>query len=496
MSSRRSSHSHRSSRSSQSKQSKSTSRTSNSTSKTSNTKRSRRSSAINADFEQHLIDYNIFPEGYEYPDDQIPEPSNLDWIRRTFATLRPSLSPSSFSDSKFRDFKRANARVIVEPRVMRRVLPTLLGDADILDEEDLLFTRLDSITDNTTVDPKPDFYDGARLRDIDKRVLEDIDEDIDNQDEDGLRCSFIIPTKHYKAPVAPNFFLEAKAPSGSADVLKRQACHDGAVGARAMHELQSYAAGKPVYDNNAYTLTATYHSGTLRIYATHATPSGPGGSIEYHMTEIDGWYTTGNPNTYRQGAAALRHARELAKEWRDQFISAANERARSVNAEQSSNYSRASRTTYLAEESETSPDGFAATSFLNRAEEPEPSEDELAASYPVATSVSYYREVPEASEYEPGDTSFYPAGEPEPSEDELAASFSQPVTASFSYTAKRRSYNSLSNIIEESETSVDEVATSTAISASTKKRPSKRSEKTVSKAPRQSTSGRGRHLKK
>ncbi len=54
-----------------------------------------------------------------------------------------------------------NDRVVVEPRVMRRVLPTLLGDADILDEEDLLFTRLESITDNTTVDPKPDFYDGA-----------------------------------------------------------------------------------------------------------------------------------------------------------------------------------------------------------------------------------------------------------------------------------------------------------------------------------------------
>src|SRR5947199_959100 len=141
MSSRRyshSSHSYRSSRSSQSKKSGSTSRTSNSTPKTSNTKGTRgRSSAYGADFEQHLVDHGVFIEGYEYPDDQTPEPNNLDWIRRTFATLRPSLSLSSCSDSKSRDFKRANARVIVERRVMRKVLPTLMGDADILDEEDL-----------------------------------------------------------------------------------------------------------------------------------------------------------------------------------------------------------------------------------------------------------------------------------------------------------------------------------------------------------------------
>jgi hypothetical protein len=205
--------------------------------------------------------------------------------------------------------------------------------------------------------------------------------------------------------VAPNFFLAAKAPSGGADVLKRQACHDGAVGARAMHKLQCYAAGKPVYDNNAYTLTATYHNGILRMYTTYVTPSGPGGSLEYHMTQIDIWVVTGNPDACRQGAAALRNARELAKEWHDHFISAANERARSANVEQStlgsSNYSRPSRTLPRRGIRDLTYE-FAATSFPNRAEEPEPSEDELAVSYPVATSFSYYREGPEASEYEPG----------------------------------------------------------------------------------------------
>jgi hypothetical protein len=41
-------------------------------------------------------------------------------------------------------------------------------------------------------------------------------------------------------PIAPNFFLAAKGPDGSAAVAKRQACYDGALGERGMHSLQSY----------------------------------------------------------------------------------------------------------------------------------------------------------------------------------------------------------------------------------------------------------------
>src|SRR5207244_1437638 len=107
---------------------------------------------------------------------------------------------------------------------------------------------------------------------------------------------FIIPTKHPRAPVVPNFFIEAKAPKGGADVAKRQACYDGALGARAMHKLQSYGEDEPVYDNNAYTLTSTYHAGNLNMYATHITPSGPGGSPEYHMSQLGGWNNIGDPD--------------------------------------------------------------------------------------------------------------------------------------------------------------------------------------------------------
>lgn len=151
-----------------------------------------------------------------------------------------------------------------------------------------------------------------------------------------------------------------------------------------MHKLQRYAAGEPVYDNNAYTVTSTYHASTLNMYATHITPSGPGGSPEYHMSQIDGWNTIGNPNTCRQGLTHLRNSRFWTQKERDQFILAANERARSLNAEQStldsSKYNGVSDTTdsYPVEESHTSVDELAATSFAYPAKKPD--YDDLSAS--------------------------------------------------------------------------------------------------------------------
>lgn len=140
-----------------------------------------------------------------------------------------------------------------------------------------------------------------------------------------------------------------------------------------------------------------------------------------------------------------------------------------------SHYSRASRTTYLPEEYETSADELAAASFPYRAEEAEPSEDELAPTYPVASSLSYYNEEPEASANEPASTTFYEEEEPESSEDELTTSFSKPTTTSYSYSAKSSRPHNLANIIAEVESSAHEVAMAT--HTDIKKRPSNRSEK-------------------
>jgi hypothetical protein len=111
-------------------------------------------------------------------------------------------------------------------------------------------------------------------------------------------------------------------------VAVRQASYDGALGARAIYSLQLYGQNELAYENNAFTVTAIYHDGTLKMYTSHlAQPNGPGSRPEYYMTQINTWGMTGNEKTFRQGATAFRNARDWAKEQRDEAIRRANERA-------------------------------------------------------------------------------------------------------------------------------------------------------------------------
>ncbi|KAK3323514.1 hypothetical protein B0T19DRAFT_206955 [Cercophora scortea] len=269
-----------------------------------------RSSAYDKAFEQHLNDNNIYLHGRGSKPD-----NNVD-LHQT----RQSLSPSKFSDGAFERFQDEHDHLGSEGDVMRKIIPVISGSTNIPNSGHVLFTNLESITDGATVDVKPDFYDGVRFSDIDATVREDL-------------SSLIIPSDKNAArrPAAPNFFPEAKAPWEGADIAKRQAGLDGAIGARAMHALQNYGDEGPGFDGNAYSYTSTYYAGTgtLQLYAHHVTaPTAPGERPEYHMTQLDGWQMTGNIDTFRRGATAFRNARELAQRHRDSFIQAANTRAR------------------------------------------------------------------------------------------------------------------------------------------------------------------------
>jgi hypothetical protein len=134
------------------------------------------------------------------------------------------------------------------------------------------------------------------------------------------------------------------------------------------------------------------------MYTTHITaPAGPGKPPEYHMTQLRSFALTDTIDTFRQGATAFRNGRDLAKEWRDEVIIAANERVGAQNVEpstvESSNYSRPSDNTdtYVLEESDTSADELALTSFSYPAEEPETSADGLvftSFSHPIEDDIS------------------------------------------------------------------------------------------------------------
>lgn len=282
------------------------------TNATSISSKARRSSAYDDDFEQHLNDNGIYLPQYKLPGNRRPpKPENILDLLPRLSTSRASLSPSRFDESVFEDFQHKN-ETRSEGTVMRNVIPIIAGNADIPNEGHFPFTNLESLTSETTVKPVPDYFDGARVRDIHHQVRRDLSQKIR-------------PTKHMNVPVTPNFFLEAKAPKGGADVARLQACYDGAYGARAVHSLQSYGKTEPVYDGNAYTLSSTYHDGTLKLYAHHPTaPITPGGRPEYHMTQLKAYALTSDRDTFVDGATAFRNARDIAGQYRDDFIEAAN----------------------------------------------------------------------------------------------------------------------------------------------------------------------------
>ena len=101
------------------------------------------------------------------------------------------------------------------------------------------------------------------------------------------------------------------------------------MGARGMHELRSYIDQESLFDNNTYTSTSTYHhSGLLTIHTTYPTASeSPTNPIEYRMTQLRSFAMTDAPDTFRQGAGALRNARDWAREKREELITAANGKA-------------------------------------------------------------------------------------------------------------------------------------------------------------------------
>lgn len=95
---------------------------------------------------------------------------------------------------------------------------------------DVQFDRIASF-DKGIAFAKPDLYYGAAPDTIKPRVRRDLGDQI-------------VPSNNSHYPAVPNFFLEGKSDKGRADVAKKQACHDGAIGARAMHSLQNYGGDK------------------------------------------------------------------------------------------------------------------------------------------------------------------------------------------------------------------------------------------------------------
>ena len=307
-----------------------------------------RTSAYHPGFEGNLIDHGVYPDGYRHRDDQrVLKPENWEEVQQMMTRRRPSLSPSRFSDAAFERCVGKIKQVLDEADVMTNAFPLVRGDSNIPSGTNRKFNNLCPLTDGAIVDGQPGWYDGARPERLDLRVRNEL-------------SSYIVPSVNKKAPIVPNFFTEWKCPEGSPAVAGRQTCYDGALGARGMQHLQSYGEPAPAFDNNAYTISSTFDGKLLFMYTIHPTaPTGPGGQPEYHMNELKGWVMTNNSEDFRQGATAYRNARDWTKMKRDEFIEAANHRAKTLHQDKtldSSSYSDPSTSTQrvIAPDTETS----------------------------------------------------------------------------------------------------------------------------------------------
>nr|POF26195.1 hypothetical protein CFP56_22343 [Quercus suber] len=281
--------------------------------------RTKTSGPYDRQFEQILVDNGIYPEYSSVDDRQAPEPENLEEIRERLQRRRSSLS--SFSEGEFRDFRKVNRCTESEQDAKKNVIPTITGrEGDHIGSSEHEFTAL-VLFDSSLQAPKPDIYYGARPDQIDPRVRADLG-------------PYILPTSFTEHPAAPNHFFEIEGPSDGWGVLPRRAIYNGAVGARGMFRLQNYGRETPSYDNNAYAIVSAYHpaSGALQIFATHPRQSVTTGGTEYHMMQLGAYVMTGNLDAFRQGAAAYRNARDMSREYRDQFIAEANATARNLPA--------------------------------------------------------------------------------------------------------------------------------------------------------------------
>ena len=266
-------------------------------------------------YQQKLIDSNVLPHGYQYPDGHKPPlPQNWDEINRRLAQRRPSLSPSAFLEEKFQAFVEKNNCAFNEDAVKDSELPAMLEAMGASDGafKNILFTNIDPITDNIAY-AKPDYYYGAQPEQIHQDVRDQLSKNI-------------VPSKHSHLPTVPNFFLEAKGPDGSLPEARRQALHDGAIGARAMQSIQSYGKSEPVYDNNAYTISSTYQNGLLQIYSHYTSqPHGHRKRPEYYMHRLGAYAMMNSIETFLDGAKAFKNARDLTTEHRNAAIVRANE---------------------------------------------------------------------------------------------------------------------------------------------------------------------------
>ena len=269
----------------------------------------RRSSAYHSEFAHHLID-----AGISVPSRRHPATNHQEW-NEVLIQSRRSLSPSHMSDGHYHRFVDAVDDARNETEVMSFVMPTIIGERRYPSGQNTRFGNLDRVADGLVV-PQPDYYQGEDIGPGSRQLRDQLNKSI-------------VPSKHKDYPFLPNFFTEAKGPDGTLGVAQRQAAHDGAVGARGMHRTENHGRRREKFDNKARTVSSILDgAGHLDIFSHHVSkPTGRGALLQTHMTPLQSYSLTNNPDTFRQGVGAFRNASDYAHHHRTETIKNAHRRS-------------------------------------------------------------------------------------------------------------------------------------------------------------------------
>lgn len=273
---------------------------------------------LDDNFGQHLTDYEIHAE-----DSYLTKPNNWKELRSMVARPR-QIVPSESYDAQYKAFCQAKRENVDNRDVRKNITPLIRGSSPFYSDGGHSFQNVSDITNGSIVKVKPDFYDGVHYSLLEKKVYTEL-------------RPFVRPLVAKTTPVVPNFFGVFRGRKPAASEVELIARYSGAIGARGIHKLRSFGVEDlaTVYDNKAYTISATYYEGLLTLYAHRLiAPSVPGGRDRYRMTRIRRFDLEDNPGAFRKGVEALQNAREWAKEKREKLVAAANARAQTTTRTQ------------------------------------------------------------------------------------------------------------------------------------------------------------------
>lgn len=290
------------------------------------------SSPYDAVFKQHLIDGKVWPINH-YLETGLPDaPGNLEEITQRICAGRASLEPELATDEAYRSFHKAYS-IAASEEAQSRTLDTIEGALSLsslhIKRGPVKVVNLRPLLPYNLVPGNPDRVWGARPEALHIAVRTHLQD-------------LILPTAAQDI-ACPNFVVHVKGPTGSHEVAKLQAVYDGALAARGMEALWAYGCDREGDvdggQNQARTISCTFVDGVLRLYAVHCysrishrpgeillRQSDTSTDIEYVTTLIRTFPVLDRAEDFRQGAAALRHGLEWAREQRDRAIERANRR--------------------------------------------------------------------------------------------------------------------------------------------------------------------------